>query len=170
VAPGAGIVVAISSHALVDAIGYLVGRSDVNVISLSVTLLPSARTNPFIKQARRLFKQAAAEGQTVLVASGDHGALLQVKPKRRVNPFAASPFVTAVGGTTSVPITVQRGRTGSEVVAGRQRRVRRWSVHAASRAGSRKPEAHGPDVALPAGAFIRSPRTAIWVVRAARAP
>jgi subtilase family serine protease len=155
VAPGAGIVVAISSHALVDAIGYLVGRSDVSVLSLSVTLLPSARTNPFIKQARRLFKQAAAQGQTVLVASGDHGALLQVKPKRRaVNPFAASPFVTAVGGTTPLPIDPTNADAyGSEVVwqdgddasGGGRSTLRRpsWQPR-----GS--PKRTVPDVALPA--------------------
>jgi subtilase family serine protease len=155
VAPGAGIVVAISSHALVDAIGYLVGRSDVSVLSLSVTLLPSARTNPFIKQARRLFKQAAAQGQTVLVASGDHGALLQVKPKRRaVNPFAASPFVTAVGGTTPLPIDQTNADAyGSEVV---------WQDGNDASGGGRStlprpswqprgsPKRTVPDVALPA--------------------
>ena len=154
VAPGAEIVLAISSHALVDAIGYLVGRSDVNVISLSVTLLPSARTSPFIKQARRLFKQAAAEGQTVLVASGDHGALLQVKPKRRaVNPFAASPFVTAVGGTTPMPIdSTNADAYGSEVV---------WQDGNDASGGGRStlprpswqhgsPKRTVPDVALPA--------------------
>jgi pseudomonalisin len=154
VAPGAGVVLAISSNALVDAIGYLVSRSDVSVISLSVGLIPSARTSPFIKHARRLFKQAAVQGQTVLVASGDHGVLFQVKPKRRgINPFATSPFVTGVGGTTPSPIDpTDADAYGSEVVwqdgddasGGGRSSVRRPSWQRGS------PTRTVPDVALPA--------------------
>jgi subtilase family serine protease len=102
VAPGAAVVVSISSGTLVDAISYLVNRTDVSVMSLSVDFLPSRATRPLIRQALKLFKQAAAEGKTVLVASGDFGPLVVTKPKPRrgVSAFAQSPFVTAVGGTT----------------------------------------------------------------------
>jgi pseudomonalisin len=162
VAPGAGVVLAISSNALVDAIGYLVGRTDVDVISLSVGLLPSGQTRPFIKQARRLFKQAAAQGQTVLAASGDHGALLRVKPKRRgINPFATSPFVVAVGGTTPSPIDPNDADAyGGEVVwqdgndasgGGRSSSPRpRWQRGSPTRTV--------PDVALPAAAVYPIPQ------------
>lgn len=48
-----------------------------------------------------LFKQAAAQGQSVLVASGDSGANeCGDNQSQQVNAIAASPFVTAVGGTS----------------------------------------------------------------------
>src|SRR5262249_23982983 len=71
VPPGAAVVVAISEGTLVDSISYLVNRDDVSVLSLSEVLLPSRGTRPLIRQALRLFRQAAAQGKTVLVASGD---------------------------------------------------------------------------------------------------
>src|SRR5262249_2114600 len=83
VARGASVVLAVSSGTLVDAIGYLVSRPDVSVISLSVVLIPSPASAPFIKQARRLFRQAAAGGKTVLIASGDFGPLVKVRPRKR---------------------------------------------------------------------------------------
>jgi subtilase family serine protease len=119
VAPGAAVVVAISQGTLVDAISYLVNRNDVSVLSLSEVLLPTPRNRPLIRQSLKLFKQAAAQGKTVLVASGDFGPLVVITPKHRrgVDQFAQSPFVTAVGGTapaTSTPLDVSA--YGSEVV------------------------------------------------------
>jgi subtilase family serine protease len=101
-APGAAVVMSITRGTIVDALRYLVNRPDVSVLSLSLSLIPSPRTQPFIRQALKLFRQAAAEGQSVLVASGDFGALLTETPKRRrgVDAFAQSPFVTGVGGTS----------------------------------------------------------------------
>jgi subtilase family serine protease len=119
VAPRAGIVLAVSRGALVDAIGDLVARPDVGVISLSVVLTPSPASAPFIRHARRLFRQAAARGKTVLIASGDFGPLLEPSPrlKRGVDPMTASPYVTAVGGTTPiVPDQREVVEYGSEIV------------------------------------------------------
>lgn len=119
VAPGAAVVLSISQGALVDAIAYLVNRADVSVISASVVLLPSKQTRPLIRQALKLFKQAAAQGQTVLIASGDSGPLLVSKPKPRrgVDQFAQSPFVTGVGGTTPSSSSPEDAASyGSEVV------------------------------------------------------
>ncbi len=118
VAPGAAVVLSITSGTLVDAIEYLVNRADVSVMSLSVGFVPSPRTRPFIRQALRLFQQAAAQGQTVLIASGDFGALRREKPPTRgVDAFAQSPFVTGVGGTTpSSPTPDAVTAYGSEVV------------------------------------------------------
>src|SRR5262249_3795735 len=72
------------------------------VMSLSVAFLPSRQTQPLIRQSLKLFKQAATEGKSVLIASGDFGPLVvtRPKPRRGVSAFAQSPFVTAVGGTT----------------------------------------------------------------------
>jgi pseudomonalisin len=119
VAPGAAVVVSISGGTLVDAISYLVNRNDVSVMSLSVDFLPSKTTQPLIRQSLKLFKQAASEGKTVLVASGDFGPLVitRPKPRRGVTSFAKSPFVTAVGGTTpSSSSAVDVVSHGSEVV------------------------------------------------------
>jgi subtilase family serine protease len=159
VAPGASVVLAVSSGSLVDAIGDLVARPDVSVISLSVVLVPSPASAPFIKHARRLFRQAAARGKTVLIASGDFGPLLELSPKlkRGVDPMTASPFVTAVGGTTPiVPDEREVVEYGSEVV---------WQDGEAASGGARargpRPRwQHGrrshrtvPDVSLPAASI-----------------
>jgi pseudomonalisin len=157
VAPRARIVLAVSSGGLVDAIGYLVNRSDISVISLSVVLIPGGHPSPrpFIRQALRLFRQAAAQGQTVLIASGDLGALLEVKPKRKrgVDPMTGSPFVTAVGGTTPIfsdprdiieygnEVVWQEGQAASGGGRGRARRPS-WQRGSPTRTV--------PDVALPA--------------------
>ena len=161
VAPGASIVLAVSSGGLVDAIGYLVNRSDISVISLSVVLIPGPASMPFIRQALRLFRQAAAQGQTVLIASGDLGPLLKVKPKRKrgVDPMTASPFVTAVGGTTPVIPSGEEAALrayGSEVVwqegqaasGGGHGHTPRPSWQ--RRIGSSSSRRTVPDVALPA--------------------
>jgi subtilase family serine protease len=119
VAPGAAVLVAVSGGTLLDAITALVNRADVSVMSLSVVLVPSRRTRPLIRQSLRLFKQAAAQGQTVLIASGDDGPLVVAAPKLRrgVDPFARSPFVTGVGGTTpSSTSPADASSYGSEVV------------------------------------------------------
>ena len=159
VAPGASIVLAVSSGSLVDAIGYLVNRQDISVISLSVVLIPAPSSMRFIRQALVLFRQAAAQGKTVLIASGDLGPLLKVKPKRRgVDPMTASAFVTAVGGTT--PVVEDQSAVvvgyGSEVVwqagqsasGGGRAHSRRPSWQRRSGSGSSRRTV--PDVALPA--------------------
>ena len=119
VAPGAAVVLSISRGKLVDAIKYLVHRDDVSVLSLSVDFIPSKQTLPLIRQSLKLFRQAAAEGKSILVASGDFGPLVVTtpKPRRGVSPFAQSPFVTAVGGTSPSPSTPEDVvGYGSEVV------------------------------------------------------
>ncbi len=156
VAPAAAIVLAVSSRILVDALAYLVDRPDVDVISLSVVLIPSREANPLIRQAVRLFRQASALGKTVLIASGDFGPLLTIQPRKRgVDPFAASPFVTAVGGTTpQAGDPLDASSYGGEVVwsegesgsgGGRSKSNRpRWQRGSATRTV--------PDVSLPAAA------------------
>jgi pseudomonalisin len=117
-APGASVVLSITGGTVVDAIRDLVDRTDISVISLSLELIPSSRTQAYIRQSLKLFQQAAAQGKTVLVASGDFGALRteKPKPKRGVGSFAQSPFVTAVGGTSPSPAESGDGTYGSEVV------------------------------------------------------
>lgn len=119
VAPGAAVVMSITGGTVVDALRYLVNRGDVSILSLSLALIPSKRTQPYIQQSLRLFKQAAAQGQTVLVASGDFGSLqvISPKPRRGVDVFAQSPFVTGVGGTSPSSASASAVTAyGSEVV------------------------------------------------------
>ena len=100
VATGASVTLSITKGTVVDAIKYLVQRADIGVISLSLNPIPNKRNQPLIRQSLKLFKQAATQGQTVLIASGDFGSLaIASPPKRGVDPYAQSPFVTGVGGT-----------------------------------------------------------------------
>jgi subtilase family serine protease len=162
VAPGASIVLAVSPALLIDALAELVNRSDIDVLSLSVVLIPSPQSNPLIRQALQLFRQASAQGQTVLIASGDFGALITPGPPRRrgVDPFGKSPFVTAVGGTT--PLVLEPANAvvyGSETVwqdgevasgGGRSKLARpRWQRGSATRTV--------PDVSLPASSVYPIP-------------
>ncbi len=163
VAPGAAVTLSITQGTVVDALKALVNRTDVPVISLSLELIASKRTKTAIKQCAKLFKQAATQGQTVLVASGDFGALvvLQPKKKRGVGPFVSSPFVTAVGGTSPTPIDPADASTyGSEVVwqeprmasgGGRSKTPRpSWQMGSATRTV--------PDVSLPASGVYPIPQ------------
>lgn len=72
-------------------------------ISLSFAGCELLNARPLADLFQALFAQAAAQGQTVFVASGNFGAVpcipLGVPPEPSVNFLAASPLVTAVGGT-----------------------------------------------------------------------
>jgi subtilase family serine protease len=164
VAPGAAVLLSITSGTLVDAIEYLVNRADVSVLSLSVAFVPSPRTRPFIRQALGLFEQAAAQGQTVLIASGDFGALRTEKPPTRgVDAFAQSPFVTGVGGTTpSAPTPDAVTAYGSEVVWQEGRLAsgggRSALPRPAYQAGLKSRRRTVPDVSLAAAAVYPVPK------------
>jgi len=164
VAPGAAVTLSISSGALLDAITYLVQRNDVAVMSLSVDFIPSKRTQPLIRQSLKLFRQAATGGKTILVASGDFGPLVVLKPKPRrgVTSFAQSPFVTAVGGTTPTASSPEDAVAyGNEVVwqdgdmasgGGRSRQPRpKWQK------GLKSSQRTVPDVSLAAAAVYPVP-------------
>jgi len=165
VAPGAAVTLSITSGTVVDAITYLVNRSDVSILSLSLSPVPNKRNRPLIRQSLTLFKQAASQGQTVLIASGDFGPLAIVSPKlkRGVDPYAQSPFVTGVGGTTPSSSSPADAFTyGSEVVwqdgneasgGGRSRLARpKWQKGL----GGNKRSV--PDVSLAAAAVYPIPR------------
>lgn len=74
---------------------------DTKVINLSFGACERDLGPTFQSVFNNLYKQAAAQGQTVLVSSGDNGAAdCGDGTGRQVNGLAASPFVTAVGGTS----------------------------------------------------------------------
>lgn len=87
---------------VVDSLAALVDDPSVDVISLSVAVCPTTRAGRrLVRQARRLFRRARRRKQTVLVASGDDGRFSCGRDAP--DAFAASPLVTAVGGTTPLP-------------------------------------------------------------------
>jgi subtilase family serine protease len=99
--------------AFLDVVQQAVTDNTCGMISLSI----SACSDPnglaaFATNADTIYKQAAAQGQTIFAASGDDGAAAVVEgknggcvrsDKRGVFETAASPNVTAVGGTQFKP-------------------------------------------------------------------
>jgi len=116
-APGARIFVAVGAQ-LIDSLAMLVNQADVAVISSSLDLCPrGARDRRLVRHGHRLLRQAQAEGQTVLFASGDTGT--RSCKRGGLGAFTASPLITAVGGTTPFPVFDADGNAvayGSEVV------------------------------------------------------
>lgn len=101
VAPGARVVL-VPGLVVVDSLAVLVDDPDVDLVSLSVVVCPTNRTGKrLVRQAKRLFQKARRRRKTVLVASGDDGSVSCGRDAP--DPFAASPLVTAVGGTTPLP-------------------------------------------------------------------
>ena len=99
----------------------LVNDPGISVISLSVGFDRGRGSNALARQVYRLFRQAVAQGQTVLAASGDTGALVSKggRTVRGTEPVASSTFATAVGGTTPDLILDDMGNVvgyGSESV------------------------------------------------------
>jgi pseudomonalisin len=111
VAPGATIQVVIAPNSdTQSAMDYIVNRLPATrVISISFgdgeSDLPASQASQYLQSLDFYFMQAAAQGQTFLVASGDDGAqqtignatLSRVKD---INYLCASGYVVCVGGTT----------------------------------------------------------------------
>ncbi len=96
-----------------DEFSRIVSDDNASVISTSDGLCESAMQleEPGVQQAEDiLFEQAAAQGQTVVAASGDSGssdcnvaAGTVTKPVLSVDDPASQPYVLAVGGTAVAP-------------------------------------------------------------------
>ena len=79
-----------------------------------------------------LFMRAAAQGQTVLVSSGDQGSAglalasggnsCHSQQHRLVNEMSADPYVTSVGGTQFTPVYVN----GVDQSYSDRERMERW--------------------------------------------
>src|SRR6185312_10619934 len=83
----------------------------VSLISVSWGLPEDQVTQAEVNQENAVFKQMAAQGQTVLVASGDYADKADKKTVGIQDP-SSQPYVLAVGGTT---LTVAgNGTYGSE--------------------------------------------------------
>ncbi len=114
VAPGASIKVIISSSsASSDGIDlsatYAVNNNVAPIISLSYGGCEASMGSTELAFYNSLWKQAAAQGQTVLVAAGDSGAAgcdgssaKTAVNGKAVNGLCSSPYATCVGGTEFV--------------------------------------------------------------------
>ncbi len=87
---------------------------DTKVLSISFGECEKFLFPQFEALFNNLYKQAVAQGQTVVVSSGDQGANdCGDGLTAQVNALAASPFVTAVGGTSLKVATDDNGNVTS---------------------------------------------------------
>ena len=101
------------SSAILDAIHAAVTEKNNPCSAISISFGFCGGSKRFYKTQNGFFAQAASQGQAVFVATGDTGAAgLQLNKrtntcivgnKRNLNELAASPNVTAIGGTEFAP-------------------------------------------------------------------
>ncbi|MGC2493420.1 S53 family peptidase [Candidatus Binatus sp.] len=118
VAPGSGIRIYLgnqnhtSASAILDAIHAAVTEKSSPCSAISISFSFCGGSKSFYKTQNGFFAQAASQGQSVFVATGDDGAAgLKLSSKgscvtgtsRNINELSASPNVTAIGGTEFTP-------------------------------------------------------------------
>jgi subtilase family serine protease len=117
VAPGSSIRIYLgnqknSASAILDAIHAAVTEKNSPCGAISVSFSFCGGSKSFYKTQNGFFAQAASQGQSVFVATGDDGAAglkLNSKGKcvtgtsRNINELGGSPNVTAIGGTEFTP-------------------------------------------------------------------
>jgi subtilase family serine protease len=119
VAPGSNIRIYLgdeqhsSAGAILDAIHAAVREKNSPCTAIGISFGFCGGSKGFYKTQSGFFAQAAAQGQSVFVATGDNGAAgLKVDAKtescvtgttRSINELAGSPNVTAIGGTEFTP-------------------------------------------------------------------
>ena len=106
-----------------DALSYTIDQRIAPVVSISYSECETLLTPDDVDQGNALFQQAAAQGQTLVAASGDSGSTACVgyptsdhlsatqQQALAVSFPASSPYVTAVGGTQMSPGTFAAGDT-----------------------------------------------------------
>ena len=101
-----------SSSAILDAIHAAVTEKNSPCTAISISFSFCGGSKRFYKTQNGFFAQAAAQGQSVFVATGDTGAAgLKLSSggrcvtgtSRNINEIGASPHVTAIGGTEFSP-------------------------------------------------------------------
>jgi subtilase family serine protease len=103
-----------SSSAILDAIHAAVREKNSPCSAISISFSFCGVSAGSYRTQNNFFKQAASQGQSVFVAAGDKGAAgLRFSAKqnecvpgttREVSELAASPYVTAIGGTEFTPV------------------------------------------------------------------
>ncbi len=109
---------------IIDGISAAVGNNGCSAINISFGFCGAG--SGFYSYMDTIFAQAAAQGQSVFVSSGDQGAAGLVinsagneciaAASRNVNEMAASPNVTGVGGTQFAPSYAASGNDSGNVV------------------------------------------------------
>lgn len=96
------VVVAEAGGEIDQSLAYFVNNlPDTKVINISFGLCERELGQTFQSLFANLYKQGAAQGQSIFVAAGNGGANdCRDGSGRQVNGLASSPYVTAVGGTT----------------------------------------------------------------------
>jgi pseudomonalisin len=99
--------------ALIDAIHAAINDRNNRCTAISFSFSFCGGSSSFFKTQDGFFKQAAAQGQSVFISSGDDGAAgLELNKQQtrcvpgtsaHVNELSASPNVTAIGGTQFTP-------------------------------------------------------------------
>ncbi len=104
-----------------DAIAYAITMDIAPIITISYSECEPLLTPADVQQYNALYEQAAAQGQSIVAASGDDGATAcarygsgsglstQQQQALAVGFPASSPYVTAVGGTQMAPGTFAAG-------------------------------------------------------------
>lgn len=104
-----------------DSLAFAIQENISPIISISYGVCEAALSSSELAQANALLAQAAAQGQTVVAASGDQGSTACVTlpsslglttaqlQAAAVSFPASSPYVTAVGGTQMAPGTYSPG-------------------------------------------------------------
>ena len=101
------------SSAILDAIHAAVTEKNSPCSAISISFSFCGGSKRFYKTQNGFFAQAAAQGQSVFIATGDTGAAglklgsngnCVTGTSRNVNEIGASPNVTAIGGTEFTPI------------------------------------------------------------------
>ncbi len=109
------------SSAIIDAIHAAIREKHNPCSAISISFEFCGGSKGFYKSQNNFFAQAAAQGQAVFVASGDEGAAGRQLSKNgtcavgtspHINEIAASPNVTAVGGTQFTPTYVDNDDVG----------------------------------------------------------
>jgi subtilase family serine protease len=118
VAPGSSIRIYLGNQkhttasAILDAIHAAVTEKNSPCGAISISFSFCGGSKSFYKTQNGFFAQAASQGQSVFVATGDNGAAgLKLNSKgscvpgtsRNINELGASPSVTAIGGTEFAP-------------------------------------------------------------------
>jgi subtilase family serine protease len=108
VAPAARLFLAVSAT-IDEAYRLLIASNTPDVISSSLDICPVRHRvrGAANRLLARVLRQAAVQGQTVLIASGDTGP--HICPDGGFGLLASSPLVTAVGGTSPVPVLDANG-------------------------------------------------------------
>jgi subtilase family serine protease len=86
--------------ALIDALTDVAGDNLAQTLSISYGTDEAIQGNAQIAAENQVLVQLAAQGQTVLVSSGDNGAYGRSGNGLNASDPGAQPFVTSVGGTT----------------------------------------------------------------------